>query len=262
MTIEYVEAAFAGTTKPYALLPLKGKLPIGPMPISPEMLSPATLPVKASVSGIGLVMETFQATSSPLAVPSKISVELPSAAWVPVSAPPEFFSVSVALRSPIGVLMTIFQFPSTAISVSSRPRSQNRNGSGSWIGSRRRYSASYRPSPTVLLRVDGAKPASDQHAKRGILHGKGRDFRTHRHDRHIDRPQFHVAGQCDRDGAGAERKHQRRPGVAGQRDVFRNGLRHDRGHVTQHPAALEHDRADRKMRNRGLGQHETRIAGP
>src|SRR4030088_3742679 len=102
--------------KPYALVPLNGKLPIGPMPISPDMLSPETLPVNASVNGIGLVIETFQATSSPLAVPSKISVELPSAAWVPVSAPPAFFRVSVALRSPIGVLMVMFQFPSTAIS--------------------------------------------------------------------------------------------------------------------------------------------------
>src|SRR6266851_894883 len=95
----------------YALAPRNGKLPIGPIPISPEMLSPETLPVKASVSGIGLVMETFQATSSPLAVPSKISV---------------------ALRSPIGVLMVIFQFPSTAIYFSSIFASQNRNGSGIW----------------------------------------------------------------------------------------------------------------------------------
>ena len=96
--------------------PVNGKLPIGPMPISPDMLSPATLPVKASVSGIGLVMEIFQATSSPLTVPSKISPELPSAPCVPVSVPPALFSVSVALRSPIGVLMVMFQFPSTAIS--------------------------------------------------------------------------------------------------------------------------------------------------
>jgi hypothetical protein len=48
------------------------------MPISPDMLSPETVPVKASVSGIGLVMEIFQARSSPFAVPSKISPELPS----------------------------------------------------------------------------------------------------------------------------------------------------------------------------------------
>src|SRR5260370_11583372 len=105
----------------YARVPLNGKLPIGPTPISPEMVSPETLPVNSSVSGIGLVIETFQATSSPLAVPSKISVELPSAPCVPVSLPPEFFRLSVALRSPIGVLMVIFQFPSTAIRlVSSR----------------------------------------------------------------------------------------------------------------------------------------------
>src|SRR4051794_6115019 len=99
----------------YARVPLNGKLPIGPMPISPAMASPETLPVKASVSGIGLVIDTFQETSSPLAVPSKISVDWPSAPCVPVSVPPVFLIVSVALRSPIGVLMVILQFPSTAI---------------------------------------------------------------------------------------------------------------------------------------------------
>src|ERR1700733_12080366 len=106
--------AFPGTTQVnyYALIPVNGKLPIGPMPISPDMLSPDTLPVKASVSCIGLVMEIFQATSSPDTVPSKISPVLPSAPCVP----PEPFSESVALRSPIGVVITIFQFPSTAIS--------------------------------------------------------------------------------------------------------------------------------------------------
>src|ERR1700681_3609687 len=97
------------------------------------MLSPETLPVNSSVSGIGLVMETFQATSSPLEVPSKISVELPSAACVPVSAPPAFFKLKVALRSPIGVLMVMFQFPSTAILNFPPFCSQNRNGSGIWL---------------------------------------------------------------------------------------------------------------------------------
>src|ERR1700730_4732181 len=106
--------------EPYAFVPVNGKLPIGPMPISPDMLSPETLPVKASVSGIGLVMESFQATSSPSTVPSKISPEFPSAPCVPVNVPPELFSDSVALRSPIGVLMVMFQFPSTAISDSPR----------------------------------------------------------------------------------------------------------------------------------------------
>src|ERR1700753_3953637 len=98
-----------------ARTPVNGKLPIGPIPISPDMLSPATLPVNSSVSGIGLVMETFQATLSPLAVPSKISAELPSAAWMAVSVPPDVCSESVAFPSPIGVLMVIFQSPSTAI---------------------------------------------------------------------------------------------------------------------------------------------------
>src|ERR1700737_3727100 len=168
--------AFAGTTneRSYALVPLNGKLPIGPIPISPEMLSPETLPVNSSVSGIGLVMETFQATSSPLAVPSKISVELPSAPCVPVSVPAAFFKLSVALRSPIGVLMVMFQFPSTAISVSSGFSSQNRNGSGIWVGSARRYSASRRACPIVSsggLRRSGAGGAyavDDEDAKRDI----------------------------------------------------------------------------------------------
>src|SRR5271169_4640510 len=124
----------AGRASAYALVPVNGKLPIGPMPISPDMLSPETLPENSSVRGIGLVIETFQATSSPLAVPSKISVELPSAPCVPVSVPPAFFRLSVALRSPIGVLMTRFQFPSTAISsLLSSIGSQNRVGSGRGI---------------------------------------------------------------------------------------------------------------------------------
>src|ERR1700752_5257078 len=92
----------------YALVPVNGKLPSGPMPISPDMLSPETAPVKESVSGIGLVMETFQATLSPLTVPSKISVELLSAPCVPVSVPPAALIDSDALRSPIGVLITRF----------------------------------------------------------------------------------------------------------------------------------------------------------
>src|SRR5437762_1406219 len=107
------------------------------MPISPDMLSPETAPVKDSVSGIGLVIDTFQATLSPLTVPSKISVELPSAPCVPVSAPPAAFTDSEALRSPIGVLITRFQFPSTAIFVSPM------------VQLKRRYSQLHPASPTV-----------------------------------------------------------------------------------------------------------------
>src|SRR5262249_46977518 len=106
-------AAAAGLD--YALVPVNGKLPMKPMPISPEMASPATVPLNSSVSGIGLVMETFHATSLPVTLPSKISTELPSAPCVPESVPPALFRFSVALRSPIGVVMVRFQFPSTAI---------------------------------------------------------------------------------------------------------------------------------------------------
>src|SRR5260370_36641024 len=133
----------------YALVPRNGKLPIGPMPISPDMLSPETLPVKASVSGIGLVMEIFQATSSPATVPSKISPELPSAPCVPVSAPPELFKLTVALRSPIGVDMVMFQVPSTAIS-SSPQRLLRKTGMVLGLGGCRRYSASGGASSIVF----------------------------------------------------------------------------------------------------------------
>src|SRR6201999_3604414 len=133
----------------YARVPLNGKLPIGPMPISPEMLSPETLPVNSSVSGIGLVMETFQATSSPLALPSKISAELPSAPCVPVSVPPASFRVSVALRSPIGVLIVIFQLPSTAIKLSLHISFAKPEWFWDWAGLGWRYSASRRANPNV-----------------------------------------------------------------------------------------------------------------
>src|SRR5690242_2131956 len=165
-------------TAAYARVPVNGKLPIGPMPISPLMLSPETAPVKESVSGIGLVMETFQATLSPLTVPSKISVELPSAPCVPVSVPPAALTDSEALRSPIGVLITRFQFPSTAICVSPM------------VQLKRRYRLSHRASPTVsrirwrdllprhpIRRVSGARgcadAVADQDAERDILDGEG-----------------------------------------------------------------------------------------
>src|SRR4051794_11961043 len=161
------------------------------------MLSPVTLPVKASVSGIGLVMEIFHATSSPLTAPSKISPLLPSADCVPVSVPPELFSDSSALRSPIGVLMVMFQFPSTAIVLSLRHRcfapamSQHPGGAQEAWGRSRRSGAR------------GADPAGDQNAERDILHGEGRDFGAECDHRDIERPQLDVAGRGHRDHAGA-----------------------------------------------------------
>src|ERR1700732_3599354 len=155
----------------YALVPVNGKLPIGPMPISPEMLSPETLPVNSSGSGIGLVMETFQATSSPLAGPSKISVELPSAPCVPVSVPPAFFTLSVALRSPIGVLMVRFQFPSTAIlnlldCSLAKPE---------WLWDLAQAPArgiAHLATHAQSSGTGGADAAGDENAKRDILHGE------------------------------------------------------------------------------------------
>src|ERR1700722_9881006 len=124
-----------------------------------------------------------------MAVPSKISVELPSAPWVPVSVPPEFFRVSVAWRSPIGVLMVIFQFPSTAISKVSRasfaePEWFGNQASGGW----------YSPSPVEAKQEDwpsgarGANPVGHRDAKRDVLDGKRRDLGPEQHHRHVERP--------------------------------------------------------------------------
>src|SRR6202171_5737313 len=73
----------------YARTPVNGKLPIGLMVISPVIMSPSTLPANSSVSGIGLVIETFQATSASLAVSWKISAESHLGHLVPVSVGPD-----------------------------------------------------------------------------------------------------------------------------------------------------------------------------
>src|SRR5262249_16809741 len=57
-----------------ARTPENGQLPSAPALICPDILSPSTVPVNCSVSGIGLVMDIFQETSLPLTLPSKISV--------------------------------------------------------------------------------------------------------------------------------------------------------------------------------------------
>ena len=81
--------------------------------------------IASGIGGFPTIVEAVRTTDergvrrlSPFTVPSKISVELPSAPCVPVSVPPELASDKVALRSPIGVVMVKFQFPSTAIDVS------------------------------------------------------------------------------------------------------------------------------------------------
>src|SRR5215210_4560232 len=163
------------------------------------MASPETLPVKASVSGIGLVIDTFQETSSPLAVPSNISVDWSSAPCVPVSVPPVFFSVSVALRSPIGVLMVIFQFPSTAISRSPQLFVRKTGmvlGQG-WLGG----IAHLPPKPNVengsvraRSNAGRAYPVCHKKAKCDILHGERHDLRADQNHRNIKRPQLEIAG--------------------------------------------------------------------
>src|SRR3954453_2171507 len=142
-----------------------------PTPISPEMVSPATLPVKASVSGIGLVIEIFQATSSPLTVPSKIGPDWPSAPCVPVSVPPSLFSVKSALRSPIGVLMVIFQFPSTDIVF---PFSNGCGFKHRHVTARARCARG--EPPQLRSGAGGADPIGHQDAERDVLYAESRDF--------------------------------------------------------------------------------------
>src|SRR3954469_17117204 len=140
------------------------------MAISPPMESPVTLPVKASVSGIGLVMEIFQATSSPLTVPSKMGPDWPWAPCVPVSVPPELCSVRSALRSPIGVLMVIFQFPSTDMRVSLNSRCSGIAMSQHAPAAQGVSAAQPRSGP------GGADAIGDQDAERDVLYAESRDF--------------------------------------------------------------------------------------
>ena len=100
-----------------------------------------------------------------------------------------------------------------------------------------------------------------EHAEGHVLDRESRDLGAEQHHGDIDRPQLDVAGHGDRDRAQPEREHQRSPGEAREGDIFGNRLGDDRRHVAQHPAALEHDRADGEMPDRGLGQHEAGIVG-
>ncbi|MGY3408627.1 hypothetical protein ACVWZV_004740 [Bradyrhizobium sp. GM5.1] len=93
------------------------------------------------------------------------------------------------------------------------------------------------------------------------MHGEGEDLGAARDHRDVERPQLQIACGGDGDHAGADYEHQRGPGITCSRHIFRNGLDDDRRHVAQHPAPLEHDGADREMRDRGLCEHEAGIVG-
>ena len=58
------------------LVPENGQLPTAALTL-PEMLSPDTVAVKASVSGMGLLMSAFQEALLPSSLPSQMSVALP-----------------------------------------------------------------------------------------------------------------------------------------------------------------------------------------
>src|SRR5947207_2184924 len=99
----------------HARVPENGNAPIMPVSAVPEMLLPSTMPLKVSVSANGLVIEIFHDTSLPETLPSKMSVEPWSPPCLPISVSPADCNASVALRSPIGVFITIFQLPSAAM---------------------------------------------------------------------------------------------------------------------------------------------------
>jgi len=59
--------------------PENEELPKAPSVTPPLTSSPLIVPLNSSVIGIGSVIDNFQEISLPLTVPSKISVEFPSA---------------------------------------------------------------------------------------------------------------------------------------------------------------------------------------
>ena len=65
-------------------VPENDEVPKSPSTTLPLTSSPLIVPLNSSVIGIGSVIDTFQEISLPLTVPSKISVEFPSAAWLPL----------------------------------------------------------------------------------------------------------------------------------------------------------------------------------
>jgi hypothetical protein len=94
----------------YARVPVNGHEPNAPVFMLPEIESPSTVPTNSIVIGIGSVIETFHATALPFTVPT-IGPDCPSADWVPVNTLPSLARLTVAARSPIGVLIVSFQFP-------------------------------------------------------------------------------------------------------------------------------------------------------
>jgi hypothetical protein len=101
-----------------ARMPENEEDPNEPKTTVPLRLSPWTIPENSSVIGIGLVMDTFQEIVSPFTLPSKMSAEFPSASWLPLSTAPSVLTDRVAGRSPMGVDMTRFQFPSALMMIS------------------------------------------------------------------------------------------------------------------------------------------------
>src|SRR5258707_12770516 len=162
--------------------------------------------------------------------------------------------------------MVIFQFPSTAIAWSPHVFFRKTGmvlGSGRAV---RRYSASCSPNSTIEPRRSSAggraNPVGDEDAKRDILHGKGRDLRPDCDHRHIECPQLEIAGRGDRDHAGAEREHQRGPGVARGGDIMTKSLSPDWRAVAADPAPRLDDPAAPGMPERGTGPLRARILSP
>ena len=61
----------------YPRVPENGQLPTPLAFTVPAILSPSTVPLNSSVSGMGLLMAALKLMPLPLALPSKMSVALP-----------------------------------------------------------------------------------------------------------------------------------------------------------------------------------------
>ena len=69
-------------------LPKNVELPNSPKTTVPLSSSPAIEPLNVRVNGMGSVMDTFLDNAVPTTTPSNISVEVPSAIWLPYNVLP------------------------------------------------------------------------------------------------------------------------------------------------------------------------------
>src|SRR5262249_43313225 len=97
-------------------VPEKAELPNSPKTTVPLSWSPSIEPLNSRVNGMGSVMDIFHDSALPSTTPSNISVEFPSAIWLPCNVLPSVLRERTPRRSPKGVVTTRSQLPSAVMS--------------------------------------------------------------------------------------------------------------------------------------------------